>query len=75
MNTDERCPEYSPVPTAGRCEKPAGHPGTHLLRKPIVWDTRCDYCIQIGVGFGPNHDPSAGCQSGRRPHCTCDGCF
>lgn len=25
--------------------------------------------------FAPNHKPSSGCQSGKRPHCTCDKCF
>lgn len=25
--------------------------------------------------FAPSHRASAGCESGRRPHCTCDTCF
>lgn len=25
--------------------------------------------------FAPNHRPSDRCQSGKRPHCTCDTCF
>ncbi len=25
--------------------------------------------------FAPNHKPSAYCESGKHPHCTCDTCF
>ena len=25
--------------------------------------------------FGPHHKASARCESGKRPHCTCDTCF
>ena len=25
--------------------------------------------------FAPSHKPSGGCESGKRPHCTCDYCF
>ena len=25
--------------------------------------------------FAPNHNASEGCESGKRPHCTCDACF
>ena len=25
--------------------------------------------------FAPRHVPSLRCESGRRPHCTCDTCF
>lgn len=25
--------------------------------------------------FAPSHRPSHFCQSGQRPHCTCDTCF
>lgn len=25
--------------------------------------------------FSPPHRASAGCESGRHPHCTCDRCF
>lgn len=25
--------------------------------------------------FAPNHLASPGCESGKRPHCTCDACF
>jgi hypothetical protein len=25
--------------------------------------------------FAPSHKPSPRCESGKRPHCTCDACF
>jgi hypothetical protein len=25
--------------------------------------------------FAPSHQASRGCESGSRPHCTCDACF
>lgn len=25
--------------------------------------------------FAPRHNASGGCESGKRPHCTCDTCF
>lgn len=25
--------------------------------------------------FAPRHKPLSSCRSGKRPHCTCDGCF
>lgn len=25
--------------------------------------------------FAPSHKPSSRCESGKRPHCTCDVCF
>ena len=25
--------------------------------------------------MAPRHSPSIQCQSGKRPHCTCDACF
>ena len=25
--------------------------------------------------FAPSHKPSHKCESGKRPHCTCDTCF
>lgn len=28
-----------------------------------------------GLPFAPRHRASAGCESGRRAHCTCDACF
>ena len=27
------------------------------------------------IAFGPRHIPSSRCESGKRPHCTCDVCF
>ena len=35
----------------------------------------CDEFRAEGLEFHPSHDASLACQSGRRPHCTCDECF
>jgi len=36
----------------------------------------CKACAAIGKGgFGPPHDASDSCESGKREHCTCDTCF
>ncbi|WP_235738957.1 hypothetical protein [Nocardioides alcanivorans] len=49
------------------------------------WRSDCDYCVRLTVregrrvdpatGFFPDHQAMAGCRSGGRDHCTCDGCF
>lgn len=36
--------------------------------------TTCGSCKRDG-NRGPNHAPLSSCRSGKRPHCTCDGCF
>lgn len=38
----------------------------------------CKYCDELrerGETFHPSHDASRNCESGRRPHCSCDCCF
>lgn len=35
----------------------------------------CAQCVSIGDGHGPRHTASRRCQSGKRPHCTCDACW
>jgi hypothetical protein len=35
----------------------------------------CPMCERIGTDFGPSHDASPRCESGKRPHCTCSTCF
>lgn len=37
--------------------------------------TWCEKCGRWMARGGPDHDPSPRCQSGKRPHCTCDTCF
>lgn len=39
--------------------------------------TTCDhYRAEYGpMGFFPQHDAMSNCRSGKRDHCTCDGCF
>ncbi len=37
---------------------------------------QCSYCDRHKPGeMMPSHTASAGCQSGKRAHCTCDACF
>lgn len=37
---------------------------------------QCTYCDKHKPGeMMPSHDPSERCESGKRPHCTCDACF
>lgn len=35
----------------------------------------CDAERQRNNTFFPPHDASPRCESGKRPHCTCDACF
>lgn len=48
----------------------------------VLYDSACLGCQDLYVdgpdgerSFGPRHEASPGCQSGRRNHCTCDSCF
>lgn len=51
--------------------------------KPVRIERRryvegCSTCehIKANGGFGPDHDASYGCQSGKYDHCSCeDACF
>ena len=46
------------------------------LRRHIVTEEGCPTCAELARGsFGPPHDASPRCESGKRPHCTCDTCF
>src|SRR5258708_735162 len=35
----------------------------------------CNQCQEHLGEFYPSHFASQGCESGKRPHCTCDTCF
>jgi len=35
----------------------------------------CHHCDMNAQSFGPSHDASPRCESGKRNHCTCDTCF
>jgi hypothetical protein len=55
-------------------EKPM-KPSTPVRRR-IIMEEGCITCAELAAGsFGPSHDPSPRCESGKRPHCTCDICF
>ncbi len=54
------------------------------LEKLGVINPDCEYCkitfypaLRNGTKdvFAPAHKASPRCQSGKRPHCTCDTCF
>lgn len=44
-------------------------------------DPKCEECREFYTAamptrvFAPHHRASAACESGKRPHCTCDRCF
>lgn len=41
-------------------------------------DPTCSECAELmrnPDAFCPDHKASNGCESGSRPHCTCDACF
>lgn len=45
-------------------------------RRRIVMEEGCGTCAELASGsFGPYHDASPRCESGKRNHCTCDVCF
>ena len=47
-------------------------------RRDRAPEGECKYCDELrekGQNFAPPHDPSSMCASGRRNHCSCDGCF
>ncbi len=45
-------------------------------RRRIVTEEGCPTCAELARGsFGPPHDASPRCESGKRNHCTCDICF
>lgn len=53
-------------------------PGTVKPVKATRWIRKndCAYCAEHGdESMMPPHDASANCESGKRPHCTCDICF
>ena len=43
----------------------------------IALQGSCSTCDEIKTsgGFGPRHEASPNCQSGKHSHCTCDTCF
>lgn len=44
--------------------------------RPPILVAECPSCIdRAATGSGPAHEASQRCESGRRPHCTCDVCW
>jgi hypothetical protein len=53
---------------------PPGATVMHGLRQQEAPD--CETCVVLRFAeFGPPHDPSPRCESGKHPHCSCDVCF
>ena len=51
---------------------PSPHP-KHRYRRPIGECTTCD--ANRNDSMMPSHTASDRCESGKRPHCTCDVCY
>lgn len=57
--------------------------GVTVVRYPggdhsVKWRSDCQTCCRYAessMGFFPSHEAMKSCRSGRRDHCTCDGCF
>jgi len=48
------------------------------MRDGQYLDPDCPACQRRASGedpHGPRHQPSDRCESGKRPHCTCDTCY
>lgn len=55
-------------------EEPGQQPP--LRRRYTLSPGECRTCDEHKPGdITPPHDASARCESGKRPHCTCDMCF
>ncbi len=71
--------ELEPVPTDlpyGDHELPDGRKVSIGGIGNVNWRSDCAQCERQGKGaFAPSHDASGRCESGKRPHCTCDRCF
>lgn len=54
----------------------AAVPPQPFIRRRIATEEGCATCAELARGsYGPSHDPSPRCESGKHPHCTCDVCF
>jgi len=69
---DQQDPDHKVVWTEPTLEKAA-----YRARRYNV-GTRapgCKTCDDPTYEMGPDHTASQNCESGKRPHCTCDTCF
>lgn len=63
--------ETGPLKPNGNFERRPHLAGMRKRTVPI-----CSYCDKYGAdSMMPAHDASPRCESGKRPHCTCDTCF
>ncbi len=55
-------------------KRPQGTSAAEIYTSGSVAD--CEYCKKLReFSGGPRHRASSRCESGGRPHCTCDVCF
>jgi hypothetical protein len=58
----------------------------HAMEDAGYLDPDCKTCVEVFYSqilngkdlttiHAPSHKPSPRCESGKRPHCTCDTCF
>lgn len=63
----------------GPCIMNCGPAKTHSpfpIRRRLLEPGDCAYCDKYrGTTMFPSHQASERCESGKRPHCTCDTCF
>lgn len=65
-----------PEPYCEKCEWAKQDAANRPRRRGELPEGECRYCDENrGISFTPPHDPSPYCESGKRPHCTCDTCF
>lgn len=63
------CAQERDLPVAGRiCAECAAR--LYVLGCPT-----CEREKAAGNAFFPRHEASRRCESGKRPHCSCDTCF
>lgn len=49
---------------------------TFTTKRQATAEAECSYCVEYkGDSMMPAHTASAHCESGKRPHCTCDVCY
>lgn len=72
---DDLLPALEPEPLVRVIEKVKAI-GDRLPRRRTTTKGECNFCdTHHEDKMMPSHDPSPRCESGKKPHCTCDTCF
>jgi hypothetical protein len=45
------------------------------LNGQVIRRSDCDACTGWAANGGPEHQANSTCRSGKRDHCSCDGCY